>query len=505
MRSPRSNFLSGLACVAMLAAGCAPVQGGDPQDPTMPQNPSDPVTYELKRPVLTNIAPTSVALGDVVSVFGKDFIDPDHGNLSLHLVGSFRDGDGNTSRYEGDVPLTFVSPGKATFEFGPSIFFSPTGIDLGTFTGNFQAVSTLTSAAVHAEKGDMQISEVASFAMQAMPSLYVEQIRSVDSNCELITSGTTSGSNLAIGVRALGMAKGTQSAPIKFSFSFRAPNMKAAYVDNQPYQAWPPAIAPGAMIQAQDGDYTISYDVTNDNAALLDPLHYEQVVTVSPPVVVNQASTSTVKLARLAAGDLDDKTMSQTLTMVLQATAFDGTTLSRTVNFKNYQPLELQAWNGKEVDKQIYDPEMTDIGCVSGGLTGQQYSYSEGSSESRSRSIQMMWNNSSMVGLDANVWILRASASSTQTFGVDVNQSVTTETHKNFTSTINILPQYVGVSYRQAVRSERYAPAVVHTTCGVTQNVGTAVLTNWRWNFDINQGPACPPPPSNQMPQPQSF
>jgi hypothetical protein len=492
----------------LLAAGCAPVQSGmDPMDPNDPNHPGDPVTYELKRPTLTNVAPTAVALGDIVSVFGKDFIDPDHGTLSMHLVGSFRkDDDQSTTRWEGDVPLTYVSPGKATFEFGPGVFFSPSGMDLGAFTGNFQAVNTLTHLAINAEVGDTEISEVAQVTMNAMPSLYVEQIRSVDQNCDLITTGTTAGSNMAIGMRALGMPKGTVANPIKFSVTFKAPNMNVAFVNNQPYTAWPPSISPSAMIPAQDGDYTISYEVSNDNAMTLDPLHYETVVNVNPPVVVNQGSTNTVKLARFAAGTLDDKTNSSTLNLILQATTADGTqVLSRTFNFKNYQPLELQAWNGKEVDKQVYDPEMTDIGCVSGGLTGQQYSYSEGSSESRSRSISMNWNNMAQVGLDANVWILRASASSTTTFGVDVNQSVSTETHKNFTSTINVLPQYVGVSYRQAVRSERYAPAVIHTTCGVSQDVGTATLTNWRWNFDINQGPECPPPPSAQMPPAEMF
>ncbi len=487
-RTSASLFLAGVLSLGALA-GCAPVQSG-PTSPDDPSSPTAPVTFELARPVLIGVAPTAVALGDEVKVFGKDFIDPDHGVLALHMKGSFRSDAGQETRWEGDVPLTYASPGQATFEFGPSILFAPTGLDLGTFSGNFQVVSKLTSQAVNAEPGDMEISEPQALQLVAKPSLLIEQLRSVDQPCQLVTTGTNPGVNIAIGVRALGFGKGTPGAPITFSFTFRTPEVAAAFAENKTFSSWPLTNTPSAMLQATDGTYTLSYNVDNDDAATLDPAHYEQVVTVDPPISVNQTTTSLVKLARLAAGALQPMGANKaTMNFVVRASRPDGTELVRTVHFDNYEPLELRAWNGLEKDKEVYP--LTQTNCSSGGLTGQQYSYSEGTSDSRSRSLTMNWNIMNSAQLDANVWILRASATSTQTFGVDVNQSVTTESHTNFTTTINVLPGWVGASFRQPVRAERKAPAVLHNSCGVTTAVGDMVLTNWRWNYDINQAQSC--------------
>src|SRR5688572_15732592 len=100
---------------ALFLLACAPAST-PPVDPTDPsQNGGEPVTYELKRPVLNSIAPTEVALGDEVKVFGRDFIDDRHGNLLLHYVGSFKRLDGSEARAEGDFRLIYVSPGQAKF------------------------------------------------------------------------------------------------------------------------------------------------------------------------------------------------------------------------------------------------------------------------------------------------------------------------------------------------------------------------------------------------------
>jgi len=505
MRPFRSSLITSLLSLSLLSSvaltGCAPV-ASEPVKPGGPTgDPTAPVTYELQRPSLTSLAPTNVALGDVVKVFGKDFIDADHGQVMLHLKGTFRSTAGTTAPWEGDVPLTYVSPGQAKFEFGPSIFFSPSGQDLGTFAGGFQVVNKLTTAATNAEAGDMEISDPQQLSMIAAPSIYLEQMRSVDDNCQLVTSGTTTGSNVAIGVRALGMPKATTGTPINFTFTMQAPSVALAFAENKTFGVWPLTNTPTAMMVAQDGTYTISMNVTDDNSATLDPLHYEQVVTVSPAIVVNQQSTNTVKLARLAAGALQPNQDQSNFNIIVQAKAADGTTMVRTVRFDYFNQLEMQATNRQQKDKEVYD--LTQTNCSSGGLTGQQYSYSEGSSDSRSRSITMNANTSTTASLDLNVWIARASASSTQTFGYDVNTSSTTESHTNFTTTINVLPSYVGASYRQPIRSEISVPAVLHNTCGVTTPVGTLVMTNWRWNYDINQGANCASvAPSNQALQP---
>jgi hypothetical protein len=485
-----AGVLSTLGLGSAFLVGCAPAAG--PMPGSGPGSPNEDPGYVFKQPTLTNIAPTAVSLGDTVTVFGMDFVDKQHGQLSLHLAGSFANTTtGDETRYEGDVPLTYVSPGKATFEFGPTVIFSPTGSDLGTFSGTFNAVSKLTVKTNSNQPGDVQTSDPQSLQMTALPSLLVEQIRSVDENCQMVTAGTTGGSNLAFGVRAIGMDPGTPSAPITFSFTFQTPTTTLAFAENKSWN-WPITTTPGASVAPPDGSYTISFPVTNDNAAVIDPVHYEQVVTVNPPVQINQSTgtTSTVKLARFAAGPIADSKM-DTLTMglVAQATGPDGTTITRTINFPYFQTLSIAPSDQVDTIKEVEQLEQTN--CSSGGLTGQQYMYSEGSSASRMRSITMSANTQATVNVMVSAWIASASASSTAIFGVDVNDSVTTESHTSFSTTINVLPSYVGASYRQAIREERTADAMQRNSCGVGTPVGQLVMQNWRWNYDINQGPNC--------------
>jgi hypothetical protein len=366
-------------------------------------------------------------------------------------------------------------------------------------------VSTLTVPAVHNDIGDQAISQAIDSQLSVGPSILVNQLRSVDGDCELVTTGTTQGSNIALGLETLGMTTDGVN-PVQFSVIVNTPNMNLAFAPNQSYAVWPPALMSSAMVPAlTNTTYTISLPGTGDqlNTAVLDPQHYQTVVNVTPAVNVNQEQNSQLLLAQFQAGALDPSMNSGMLNLVVSATGPDGTTLSRTVNFPMYQALELQTWNGIEKVDQIYPPEETDAGCQSGSAIGQRtYQYTDGTSQTLDRSVQLQQSASATASVDVNAWILRASASSQETFGVNVSQSVSSSMNTSFTATINLVGSQVGVSYRQPVQTERDAPAIQHDTCGGSTPVGTMVLTNWRFNFDINEGNSCPPPPSPGMPQP---
>src|SRR5262245_19682814 len=100
-RNPRSVrvAIGTLLIATAMSAGCAPAVSGGP-NPDDPNNPGEPVTYELKQPTLINIAPTEVSLGEEVKVFGKDFIDDKHGELRLHYKGSYRNAAGGEPSVE---------------------------------------------------------------------------------------------------------------------------------------------------------------------------------------------------------------------------------------------------------------------------------------------------------------------------------------------------------------------------------------------------------------------
>jgi hypothetical protein len=499
----RSWLLIGLVSAGLSACSAPKDDGGTKKEPP----PSSVVTYDFVAPSVSSIAPSQVALGDTVTVFGMNFIDTAHGTLSAYLDGSFQDANGNTSRYAGNlpVPLNYVNPGQATFTFGPNVFFSPDGETLGTFHGNFQVISTLTVPAVHNVPGDTLDSAAVDEELVAGPSIYINQLRSVDGNCELVTTGTTSSSNLALGLETLGMT-GTDQQPIQYTITINTPNLNLAFAQNKTFDSWPLTTTPSEMIPATaNTGYTITVPATvdgqNDNSIILDPQHYQTVVSVNPPVNVNQQQTNQVVLAQLAAGTLDPTMNSTMLNIAITATDGNGNTLARAVNFPAYQALALQQWNGIETTTQIFPPEETDAGCQSGSAIGQRtYQYTDGTSQTLERSINLQSMTTITAGINVNAWILQASLSSMETFGVSVNQSVSSSTNSSYTATENIVGSNVGISYRQPVQTARAAPAVQYGTCGDTTQIGNMVLTNWHFNFDINQGPSCPPPPSSGMP-----
>jgi hypothetical protein len=522
-----SIFLAGCLLAGSLSStGCAPVSTSNqpPGGPTTPDG--EPVTYELKKPTLTTISPNDVALGDEVRVFGQDFIDPPHGELKLHLRGTFTASNGTQTRVDNlAVPLTYLGPGQAKFTFGPNVIFSPTGNELGAFEGNFQVVSYLTSAAYNAEPGDMEISDAQHLAMSAQPSILIDQFRSVDEACDPVTTATIAETNMAIGVRALGMSPATSANPITWRFSFTSPGLTASYVENKVYGTWPytGSGSPTPAAPTGNGNFSFSFKTTSGINAVVDPEHHEQIVNVSPPVTVSQAAQNqtTVKLARLATGE-HNQLGSTTFTVVVQATKPDGTTIARTINFPVWSRIEMPPFTGQEQLRERFAPQMTDTGCVSGGNLPLEYQYSEGTSESKMRTVNMSWNQMYTkafnlsegvqlgfglpvvggvgVNLNANnMWQW------SQTFGVDNSVTTSTETHRNDTGSVTIYPGQFAVSWKQTERLERRVPVIYHSACGVTGPIGEAVLTDYRWNLSINRGPTCDPPPASNLPPAATF
>ncbi len=572
-RLPRalgSVFLAGCLLSSSLGmTGC-----GAARQPTGTLDPSTgkPTTYQLVAPTLKSIAPNEVALGDTVKVFGKDFIDKAHGTLSLYMEGTFTSDSGSETRYKGTIPLTYVGPGQATFEFGPKVFFSNSGKELGTFNGVFNVVNKLTGIAANAEAGKDEPSEGQKLSITAKPSIYFNQMRSVDGDCPLVTTGTTPGNNMAFGLEVLGMDDARESDPITFSYSFQSPNLTAGYVENSPYN-FPPYTGDGAPTPPMEttGSTQFSYDIKSGNSTTLDPQNVELVVNVNPPVTVSQTAQnqSQVKLARLFTGKQDSMTApsgTNFFNMTVQATRGDGTTIIRTLNVPIHAPLEVGAATAEVLGGRESAQVLT--GCVGGGQFGQEYQYTKGSSITRQRSINLTWNTQFNKNWNANAnanlnFGLNLGIGSfgqpsvnlpkgnnngtngegtgtgtgtgtggagpgqpggntggntgggggggvnigvsggvggawTQTFGVDVSDSVSAEEHKGETFSIHILPAFSLVLYGQFFWLQRSAPLLLHTACGEALEAGTATLNNPKWHFDPEQATStsCDPPNS---------
>ena len=520
MRTFGLTFCS-IFLIGALSGGCQVAHDSGP-GPAGPTTPTD-TSYTASTPTFTTLSPTTASLGDSVTVFGKGFVDTAHGTLTLHLKGSFRDEAGNTTRVESlDLPMQYVSDGQAQFVFGPNVPFSPTGDTIGTFTGNFQVVSTLTAAADNGEVGDTFVSEARALAMTAGPSIYLDQIRSVQAgtNCQPVTTATAGSNDIALGTHLIGMAEATPDDPITYSFSFTSPGLQASYAQNKTYGFWP--LDSSVPHYATDtGNFTFSTEITSGTSILIDPTQKEQAVTVNPPVKISQVSNNltSVKLAKLSTGAYGGAGASY-FTVTIKAQRRSGAALTRTLNFPVYSQIEIGQFEGVETEKHIYPSQLTDTGCSSAGVLGGSYTFTEGKSQQVNHTINMSWNMNQAVsfGLQAGVTVgfdlplvggadVNLSANSSdqwsQTFGVDVSQSVSSDTNSSVSLTIpQVLPGYVAASFIQLTTWERSVPVRYHSACGESGVIGTATLTSPKFNHGVNQGASCPPPapPSIQTP-----
>jgi hypothetical protein len=489
----------GCLSVVMLVGACTSPQG----DGAQPAAPSDP-PYQLQPPSLTAVGPGQLSLGDTVKLVGQGFIDPDHGEVLLRMGGSYTTVDGRTQRYQGEFPLTRRSASTADFEFGPTIPFFPTGDVLGTFHGQAVTVNRMGH-------GDPQADEASSdpidVDLQVMPSILVQQLHSVDAACQAVTSATVAETNLGIGLRALGVSPGTASAPLKFRVHVPSPAMNVTYVRNDWYAQWP--IQPTVFASAPAGLSGFAVSVTDGDSVYIDPRTRQQVVDLDSPVLIGQQSYSQVKLAQLMTGKLDGQGKS-TLTMTVDAETTDGSVLHRVVHLDVYKPQEILPYDGntKVVERYAANPVSS---CFPGGQLGADLEYSESQTDTRARSLTFNWDiaNSASVGFNVSAEPFgvgvgaNTSATWTQTFGVEVDQTVSSEMSAGRNLTVHIVPTFFGVCYRQTERLEHTVGLVYHNACGASAQVGQAVLTDWNWSFDIATGRACPPP--TNLPPAQVF
>jgi hypothetical protein len=495
---------------------------GPPAEPT---EGGPAVRFELLQPSFADLAPNHVELGKTVQVFGKDFIDPEHGALSLHLEGVFKSDEGASSRWVGDVPLTYVAPNQATFVFGPGVFFSPSGLETGSFEGNFQIVSTLATDAVNAERGDQRVSKAATSQIVALPSIYIEQMRAVGApggECDLVTSSTTAAQNIALGLRVIGAPPATVADPITFTVTYDPSELTVAYAADQVYSRWPfwgPS-TPAANAIVPTTRTSFSMKIEDGSSLVIDPQHFEQKVTVDPPVVFNQQEATTVKLAGLASPMLPD-TRPMVSTIYVRATRSDGVTVYK-------RAIELSVKNAIDfgVAPLLHPTEWQApllVDFVTGSVPfGTDENYHQSMQDSRQQSVSMTWNIQNQqtlgfmltdqlkvsLGLPAlasadNSVSLTASTSSawTQAFGTDVSKSVTATIDQGSSVSQHVAPESFGAIYLQWLRLSADVDVTYHSACGRSGSIGRATLTSWKGGYLLEtSNKTNPAPPDHASP-----
>ena len=478
-----------LLALILSVTACGPTATDGPDD--IPPPPVD--DYVMSKPGLVAVAPGRIALGDTVEVIGSAFVPTEHGSVALRFTGTFIDDRGDEAHYDAELPLAYVNPAVAEAEFGPNVIFSPTGDRVGTFHGEARIVNR------HGE--DELASDPIDVALEVLPSLVLEHLRSVDaSNCSTVTRATVAGQNLAFGVRAIGLGTASPSNPWTFRMHFQAPTLKAQFVRDEWYNSWP--AQPTAVGTTADGFHTLETRVTTGASLYVDPSVQEQVYTVSPPARIAQGEQSRVKLYSIKTGPVEGYASSNTANIFVELETASGATATRSVRLDVWNEGQILPYNGRTRVVERFEAQLVSA-CFAGGDIGRDLTYTEGQSETRTRSMSFRWDTNTALSLGLQVGTgftspiqfgVNTSATWSQTFGVDVSEAVTTERHTGQNLTAHILPSYFGACYRQTEQVERSVGIIYHNACGASGNVGDAVLTDWNWGFDIATGPECAPP-----------
>src|SRR5215831_5008357 len=423
----RTNVL-----LSLLASACAGSVGHTGNAPPEP--------YDFKTPQIIAFAPGQIALGDQVQIVGKDFIDPAHGTLRLHFDGQFTADSGAQNPYQGDVQLEFKNKGLAQFQFGPTVFFAPNGDQMGTFEGALTVVSHLgTTDGV----GDERTSDPLQLQIKVLPSILVQALHSVDDNCQPLTGSTIAKTNLGLSLKALGLSPASQSSPIRFRFHFVSPDLVVQYVLDQWYDQWP--IMPTEVGTPPDGNNMFEAQITVGTVISLDPRSNQRVLSVDPPIAIGQQNYSDVKLYRLATGNLQGVGPAY-LNFFVEADG-GGVHAQRLITVKIYNQGEILPYNGNVRVLERFQPQQVSA-CFPGGDIGRDLSYTESQSEHRARSLSFRWDTSNSLGFSvsggapAGIFNVGASAQWSQTFGVDVTETVTSESSISRNLTAHILPGF---------------------------------------------------------------
>ena len=318
-----------LAFSSILAAGCA---GSD--SPELPEG--------LAIPIVTALSRTSASVGDPIEIEGTGFVDADTGWVDLVFRGSFTPDDGTPpEEVDLSIPLQTRADGTLRWErFGAyRVPFVSSGDRTGTFRGHVFARSQLFDGQTVEQPSDTWLA----VTFTVLPSLVVQDFLAVST-----TSGTGAGwiadcrypapqiLNLvpyAMRVRAIGFE------PLDFQYTF-SEGLIVDAVAQTGTTALRHATAPGQMEHA--------------------------VLTQWSPV--------------------PDNTDGYRASIVVRAQGVDGVTREVQHDFMVRRPLQIY-FRGPMQIAELYEPEPVSS-CIPGGLAGVGVTYSESTSETRTRQIQ---------------------------------------------------------------------------------------------------------------------
>jgi hypothetical protein len=463
--------------VLLMVAGC----GGD----DIQTQPPVPVRT-LPEPALRMVAPTAIRVGEDLTIFGKGFADKGVGETRLMFEGIYQTTGGKLQQVKLEAVPTYQNQGVMSWNFGPNIPFSSEE-DTGSFRGVLRATNVGLDGTVKEAPQPIGVE------IQVLPSILLRQMRPVGAGCSVGITDTTEESKFLVEVKTIGLKAGSQIAPLRFVYTFMKEHFSFAGTLSSAIVLDPEALFP------KKGPVSVIDDVTSGTSSSLGSAPRNVIVAkgafTSSMASLPGSIDNLFGLTQLTTATIPEAANSVDATMNIVAIDSTGQAATRAIPLRIWTAIEV-AYSGDFRTARSFDPVPVS-GCIPGGDIGRDVTYSESTSETRTRTFTVTGKVSG--GVDIKVVRLNAE------FGMDVQAQVTSSSSKDLQITGKILPKEFAVFYRQTLQIERRAKLISHGACGNVQSLGEVVVTDWIWSPDLAKGSACPPLPPSNLPAGKVF
>jgi hypothetical protein len=464
----------------LVAFGACGDEGTSPVGPTPPPQPP---AWQNRAPSLHVASPGSLAVGEELTILGKDFIDADRGTAVLVFRGTYFDDAGATIPVDlqHKVARDRTRPDKLSWKLWPDIVFHKSGDHLGYFLGDVTVIN-------QGNDGSLTYSDPLPTKIEIKPSLLPRMARPSSSSCQSLVAETLEDTGFVFTVEAIGLRPASKDNPLTFHWAFLAEQWKVSvkYGVTDPSSLFP-----------KTGAFVIEDQVTSGRSSSLQDGGTRSLIVKVGSDIIGDGS-----LKELRTGKVPPEGNNFTTTVNVAAVDSSGKSVKLSIPINVGHMADLIYDGGSKLAERFPPQQVSD--CIPGGDIGRNVTYSEDKAESRSRSMGFSYNAS--VGINiapfpANPWLLGINFSAG--FGVEVGASVSSNHSSGLNISGQILPGQYGAFYRQTTKVYRVGKIVGRNKCGQTVDLGEAILTDWLFTPDLATGPTCVPP--SKLPPAQKF
>lgn len=327
--------VSGSRLAFACAASAAWLLGCAGEAPPDAGDPTPPSTsgYEADLPTsVLGLSTYEASLGTLIEVYGTNFPGPAEGETYLVFQGVFRLPDGGSEPVDLELPTRRVDAGTLRWTgFGPYRNpLSAGGDAIGTFEGRVATRVVQDGGAVIEDPKPVDIT------LEVKPSILVHEIQPVTASCNAPIKRVLGGAAYRMRVEAVGFE------PVSFTYTMAAPALQS------------PALSIRHLAQGQ-------FDSVGDRGNF-----------VAPQVPESMQSYGAV--LSVSAMDTEGRQHQSAFAVAV------------------HRPLEI-FYNGNIDIAEILAPVPVS-GCIPGGTTSRSVAYHEATTETRTRSYNVSWNES---------------------------------------------------------------------------------------------------------------